>query len=139
VPRTDPPQCSPAGGEDLRSPADGSESANDANVDRPADLPVHQQSITPLVGEQEECLQSSGEAALVGPARVDPPTAFRARKKTSPEDQAFLKAEYHRNSKPSKRSYHRIVQTVSMNEKQVQIWFQNRRQQDRKRMDEARY
>ncbi|KAB5536161.1 hypothetical protein GE09DRAFT_1141598 [Coniochaeta sp. 2T2.1] len=123
MPRTDPPQCSPAGGGDLRSPADGSESANDANVDRPADLPVHQQSITPLVGEQKECLQSSGEAALVGPARVDPPTAFRARKKTSPEDQAFLKAEYHRNSKPSKRSYHRIVQTVSMNEKQVQVYY----------------
>lgn len=81
LPRADPYQCPPAGGEDLLSPADGGGFANDANVDRPADLPVSQQWTAPL-GEQKEYLQSSGEAELDGPVRVDPPTAFRRRQKT---------------------------------------------------------
>lgn len=55
------------------------------------------------------------------------------RRRTSPEDHAILEAAYQRNSKPDKAERTATVNRVSLGEKEVQIWFQNRRQNDRRK------
>ncbi|QSZ30275.1 hypothetical protein DSL72_004797 [Monilinia vaccinii-corymbosi] len=55
------------------------------------------------------------------------------RKRTSPKDQAFLEAQYKENPKPNKAARAEIVKSVRLNEKEVQIWFQNRRQINRRK------
>ncbi|KAI9367141.1 hypothetical protein BJX61DRAFT_529897 [Aspergillus egyptiacus] len=68
------------------------------------------------------------------PPRVDNKLLARQkRRRTSPEDHAILEAEYQRNPKPDKASRASIVSRVSLGEKEVQIWFQNRRQNDRRK------
>lgn len=51
----------------------------------------------------------------------------------SKEDEDILKAEYQRNQKPDKAARLEIVRRVALGEKEVQIWFQNKRQNDRRR------
>ncbi|KAJ5115413.1 hypothetical protein NUU61_001172 [Penicillium alfredii] len=68
------------------------------------------------------------------PPRVDNKLLARQkRRRTSPEDHAVLEAEYQRNPKPDKVARASIVDRVSLGEKEVQIWFQNRRQNDRRK------
>ncbi|EAW09786.1 homeobox domain-containing protein [Aspergillus clavatus NRRL 1] len=68
------------------------------------------------------------------PPRVDNKLLARQkRRRTSPEDHAILEAEYQRNPKPDKAARASIVGRVSLGEKEVQIWFQNRRQNDRRK------
>lgn len=55
------------------------------------------------------------------------------RKRTTPKDKAILEAAYDANPKPDKEARLEIVKRVVMNEKEVQIWFQNRRQNDRRK------
>ncbi|TAQ83070.1 hypothetical protein B7494_g8606 [Chlorociboria aeruginascens] len=55
------------------------------------------------------------------------------RKRTSPKDQSTLEAEYKQNPKPNKAARAEIVKKVDLNEKEVQIWFQNRRQINRRK------
>ncbi|EKV06985.1 Homeobox transcription factor, putative [Penicillium digitatum] len=68
------------------------------------------------------------------PPRVDNKLLARQkRRRTSPEDHAVLESEYQQNSKPDKAARTSIVNRVSLGEKEVQIWFQNRRQNDRRK------
>ncbi|PCH06607.1 Homeodomain [Penicillium occitanis (nom. inval.)] len=68
------------------------------------------------------------------PPRVDNKLLARQkRRRTSPEDHAILEAEYNKNPKPDKIARASIVSQVSLGEKEVQIWFQNRRQNDRRK------
>ncbi|KAJ5239530.1 hypothetical protein N7468_004149 [Penicillium chermesinum] len=68
------------------------------------------------------------------PPRVDNKLLARQkRRRTSPEDHAILEEEYQRNPKPDKVARANIVNRVSLGEKEVQIWFQNRRQNDRRK------
>ncbi|EEA26588.1 Homeobox protein yox1 [Talaromyces marneffei ATCC 18224] len=68
------------------------------------------------------------------PPRVDNKLLARQkRRRTSPEDHAVLEAEYRKNPKPDKVARASIVSQVSLGEKEVQIWFQNRRQNDRRK------
>ncbi|KAJ5132447.1 Homeodomain [Penicillium atrosanguineum] len=68
------------------------------------------------------------------PPRVDNKLLARQkRRRTSPEDHAILESEYQRNPKPDKIARTNIVNRVSLGEKEVQIWFQNRRQNDRRK------
>ncbi|OQE19931.1 hypothetical protein PENSTE_c014G04316 [Penicillium steckii] len=68
------------------------------------------------------------------PPRVDNKLLARQkRRRTSPEDHAILEAEYQKNPKPDKVARTEIVNRVSLGEKEVQIWFQNRRQNDRRK------
>ncbi|KAK3942198.1 pah4 homeobox protein encoded by the pah4 protein [Diplogelasinospora grovesii] len=55
------------------------------------------------------------------------------RKRTAAKDKAILEAAYNANAKPDKAARLDIVKRVSLNEKEVQIWFQNRRQNDRRK------
>ncbi|KAL1893239.1 hypothetical protein Cpir12675_004217 [Ceratocystis pirilliformis] len=48
-------------------------------------------------------------------------------------DKAILEGAYQANAKPDKTARLAIVRQVSMTEKEVQIWFQNRRQNDRRK------
>ncbi|KAF2126948.1 hypothetical protein P153DRAFT_368966 [Dothidotthia symphoricarpi CBS 119687] len=61
------------------------------------------------------------------------PLARQRRRRTSKEDEDVLKAEYLINSKPDKAARLDIVKKVALGEKEVQIWFQNKRQNDRRR------
>ncbi|KAI9803095.1 MAG: hypothetical protein M1833_001165 [Piccolia ochrophora] len=68
------------------------------------------------------------------PPNVDnKPLARQKRRRTSPEDQALLEREYLRNPKPDKAARMDIVSRVALGEKEVQIWFQNRRQTARRK------
>nr|OQO27639.1 hypothetical protein B0A51_04407 [Rachicladosporium sp. CCFEE 5018] len=51
----------------------------------------------------------------------------------SPEDQIALEAAYLRDPKPDKTARQELVKLVAMGEKEVQIWFQNRRQSSRRK------
>ncbi|KAJ0162611.1 hypothetical protein CTA2_4281 [Colletotrichum tanaceti] len=55
------------------------------------------------------------------------------RKRTAAKDKSILEAAYIGNPKPDKAARLDIVKRVSLNEKEVQIWFQNRRQNDRRK------
>ncbi|RDW78173.1 hypothetical protein BP5796_06025 [Coleophoma crateriformis] len=56
------------------------------------------------------------------------------RKRTSPEDQLVLEGFYKQNPKPNKAARAEILKDVKgMNEKEIQIWFQNRRQIHRRK------
>ncbi|KAF1836310.1 hypothetical protein BDW02DRAFT_567200 [Decorospora gaudefroyi] len=59
--------------------------------------------------------------------------ARQKRRRTSKEDEDVLKAEYLKNPKPDKTARLEIVSKVALGEKEVQIWFQNKRQNDRRR------
>ncbi|EMD90382.1 hypothetical protein COCC4DRAFT_127765 [Bipolaris maydis ATCC 48331] len=59
--------------------------------------------------------------------------ARQKRRRTSKEDEDILKSEYLKNPKPSKTARLEIVKKVALGEKEVQIWFQNKRQNDRRR------
>ncbi|KAF2262862.1 hypothetical protein CC78DRAFT_534505 [Lojkania enalia] len=61
------------------------------------------------------------------------PLARQKRRRTSKEDEEILKAEYQKNPKPDKAARIEIVSKVALSEKEVQIWFQNKRQNDRRR------
>ncbi|KAF1986470.1 hypothetical protein K402DRAFT_355898 [Aulographum hederae CBS 113979] len=56
------------------------------------------------------------------------PLVRQKRKRTSAEDQAILETEFLRNPRPDRASRISIVKRVALGEKEVQIWFQNRRQ-----------
>lgn len=51
----------------------------------------------------------------------------------SPEDHNILEHEYMRNPKPDKAARVEIVKKVKLSEKEVQIWFQNKRQSTRRK------
>ncbi|KAF5515195.1 MBF complex negative regulatory component yox1 [Colletotrichum siamense] len=55
------------------------------------------------------------------------------RKRTAAKDKSILENAYLANPKPDKAARLDIVKRVSLNEKEVQIWFQNRRQNDRRK------
>ncbi|KAK7755268.1 hypothetical protein SLS62_002773 [Diatrype stigma] len=55
------------------------------------------------------------------------------RKRTTTQDKAILESAYNANPKPDKAARLDIVKRVTLNEKEVQIWFQNRRQNDRRK------
>ncbi|TEA09781.1 MBF complex negative regulatory component yox1 [Colletotrichum sidae] len=55
------------------------------------------------------------------------------RKRTAAKDKTVLENAYIENPKPDKAARLDIVKRVSLNEKEVQIWFQNRRQNDRRK------
>ncbi|OAQ72751.1 homeobox transcription factor [Pochonia chlamydosporia 170] len=55
------------------------------------------------------------------------------RKRTAAKDKMVLEEAYRNNPKPDKQARQDIVDRVSLNEKEVQIWFQNRRQNDRRK------
>ncbi|KPI43332.1 uncharacterized protein AB675_7067 [Cyphellophora attinorum] len=55
------------------------------------------------------------------------------RKRTSAADQVTLEAAYLSNSKPDKDERAAIVSQVDMTKKEVEVWFQNRRQKDNRR------
>ncbi|KAL9103539.1 MAG: hypothetical protein Q9163_001417 [Psora crenata] len=68
-----------------------------------------------------------------GPSIDNQRLARQKRRRTSPEDHAILEAEYERNPKPDKLARQEIVKRVALGEKEVQIWFQNRRQMTRRK------
>ncbi|KAI0008692.1 hypothetical protein F4779DRAFT_585775 [Xylariaceae sp. FL0662B] len=105
--------------------ADGSYSAGDN--DRPRPRHVHQ--------EAEHAEPSHvAEGRPTGPRPHGQERGpIRSKKRISPRDKDVLEAAYQQNSSPSKNTRLRIMQRVSMDEKQIQIWFHNRRQADRRR------
>ncbi|KAK5124711.1 hypothetical protein LTR85_001424 [Meristemomyces frigidus] len=68
------------------------------------------------------------------PPNADDRTLGRQkRKRTCAADQEVLEAAYKRDPKPDKAARLEIVKLVSLGEKEVQIWFQNRRQSSRRK------
>ncbi|RSM16462.1 hypothetical protein CEP52_000166 [Fusarium oligoseptatum] len=83
---------------------------------------VTPQSLPPLV-----------DASVPRPAPETEKHPKGKRKRTAAKDKMILEEAYSNNPKPDKQARLEIVQRVSLNEKEVQIWFQNRRQNDRRK------
>ncbi|KUI66608.1 Homeobox protein YOX1 [Cytospora mali] len=105
-----------------------------------------QQQQSGNTGQAPSSPQSKADSAVhvdETPERVDPDSSFQSnsserhpkgkRKRTAAKDKAILEAAYNANPKPDKAARLDIVKRVSLNEKEVQIWFQNRRQNDRRK------
>ncbi|KAL8704992.1 MAG: hypothetical protein Q9201_001889 [Fulgogasparrea decipioides] len=60
-------------------------------------------------------------------------TARQKRRRTSPEDQTTLEAAFKDNPKPDKAARAELASKVSLSEKEISIWFQNKRQVSRRR------
>ncbi|KAI5797494.1 hypothetical protein DFH27DRAFT_106013 [Peziza echinospora] len=60
--------------------------------------------------------------------------ARRRRRRTSQHDQAILEEEYRRCDRPDKARRREIAKMVEMGDKEVQIWFQNKRQSARRKL-----
>ncbi|KAL7266319.1 Homeobox protein yox1 [Rhizina undulata] len=68
------------------------------------------------------------------PPSIDNATlARRRRRRTSAHDQAILEDEYRKCDRPDKPKRKEITSRVQMGEKEVQIWFQNKRQSTRRK------
>ncbi|CCF32745.1 hypothetical protein CH063_05074 [Colletotrichum higginsianum] len=84
-------------------------------------------------------LTQTPDLALSSHAKIDVSTPDSEkhpkgkRKRTAAKDKSILEAAYIGNPKPDKAARLDIVKRVSLNEKEVQIWFQNRRQNDRRK------
>ncbi|KAI1857293.1 uncharacterized protein JN550_013319 [Neoarthrinium moseri] len=79
-------------------------------------------------------LESSFQLESGYPAQADTEKHPKGkRKRTTTQDKAILEAAYNANPKPDKAVRLDLVKRVSLNEKEVQIWFQNRRQNDRRK------
>ncbi|KAF6844419.1 homeobox transcription factor [Colletotrichum musicola] len=95
----------------------------------PAALPVPSSTDTP----------SGGRSTSTDVLKADVSTAESEkhprgkRKRTAAKDKTILENAYLANPKPDKTARLDIVKRVSLNEKEVQIWFQNRRQNDRRK------
>ncbi|KAH7385927.1 hypothetical protein BKA66DRAFT_415568 [Pyrenochaeta sp. MPI-SDFR-AT-0127] len=87
-----------------------------------------------LTGQLAFLVHSPETVANHMPPEVDNKALARQkRRRTSKEDEDVLKAEYLKNQKPDKAARLEIVRRVALGEKEVQIWFQNKRQNDRRR------
>ncbi|PHH74093.1 hypothetical protein CDD80_3314 [Ophiocordyceps camponoti-rufipedis] len=75
----------------------------------------------------------TGDASEQGPDGDAAKHPKGRRKRTAAKDKVILEEAYQSNPKPDKQARLAIVQRVTLNEKEVQIWFQNRRQNDRRK------
>ncbi|ERS97236.1 CAMK protein kinase [Sporothrix schenckii ATCC 58251] len=82
--------------------------------------------------ENDEYGEDSRVEELPGSEARATSRPIRRRKSTSQLNRQLLETEYLWNPRPSNADYIRILQTVSMDKKQLQVWFQNRRQRDRR-------
>ncbi|KAM0512255.1 hypothetical protein ACHAPE_009071 [Trichoderma viride] len=109
-----------------------------ADLDRQHQHELHQQHLrhvsSPSPVRTSEPIPGLAQSAL--PA-VSSPTSDKhpkgKRKRTATKDKMILEEAYSINPKPDKQARLEIVNRVSLNEKEVQIWFQNRRQNDRRK------
>ncbi|KAL7935224.1 hypothetical protein V8C35DRAFT_298850 [Trichoderma chlorosporum] len=103
-----------------------------------ADLDLHHQHLrhvsSPSPIRTSEYMPGLAQSAL---PTVSSPTTDKhpkgKRKRTATKDKLILEEAYSINPKPDKQARLEIVNRVSLNEKEVQIWFQNRRQNDRRK------
>ncbi|ROT40100.1 hypothetical protein SODALDRAFT_332262 [Sodiomyces alkalinus F11] len=77
--------------------------------------------------------EQSGPEIISSKSKVEKQHPRGKRKRTAARDKHILEAAYQVNPKPDKASRCELVESVSLNEKEVQIWFQNRRQNDRRK------
>ncbi|KAJ0121547.1 homeobox domain-containing protein [Diaporthe amygdali] len=112
----------------------------------PAPLPGSSQQQNESTGNASSSPHSTADSAVhidETQDKVDADSSFQSnsserhpkgkRKRTAAKDKAILEAAYNANPKPDKAARLDIVKRVSLNEKEVQIWFQNRRQNDRRK------
>ncbi|OAA49359.1 homeobox transcription factor [Metarhizium rileyi] len=85
-----------------------------------------------------QSMSSTGDESPVPGAEMEKHPKGK-RKRTAAKDKMILEEAYRSNPKPDKQARQEIVDRVSLNEKEVQacpqsiIWFQNRRQNDRRK------
>ncbi|KAK0657516.1 hypothetical protein B0T16DRAFT_61944 [Cercophora newfieldiana] len=112
-------------------------SASSSPPSRSAELSSHSHD-RPSSSASDHALPSSS-ALLPSDTLLPTPSADSERhpkgkrKRTAAKDKAILEEAYAANPKPDKAARLAIVNRVSLNEKEVQIWFQNRRQNDRRK------
>ncbi|KAH4947039.1 hypothetical protein HBH74_046410 [Parastagonospora nodorum] len=100
----------------------------------PAQSAIGRRDVPSTPGALAFLVHSQETVANKMPPDVDNKAIARQRRRrTSKEDEDILKAEYLKNPKPDKAARLEIIAKVALGEKEVQIWFQNRRQNDRRR------
>ncbi|GAA5835233.1 hypothetical protein JCM3766R1_006909 [Sporobolomyces carnicolor] len=63
---------------------------------------------------------------------VENPLIPKRRRRTSPTELAILEEEYQRNPRPDQPERAKIAQRLGMTNRSIQVWYQNRRQKDKK-------
>ncbi|KAF2429141.1 hypothetical protein EJ08DRAFT_650568 [Tothia fuscella] len=109
----------------MNSPPSSEESENGLEQIQSTSSPIEQLS---FVNHSPEQIRDSTAADA-----ENKNNSRQKRRRTSPEDQRILEEEFQRNSKPDKTARMAIVTRVALGEKEVQIWFQNRRQNSRRK------
>ncbi|KAM9880763.1 homeobox transcription factor [Verticillium dahliae] len=114
---------------DIMTPMEQSPSSSPSASDRIS--PNNSQSeIPPATPKAQVQVEAPLDAAT---SATDEKHPKGKRKRTAAKDKTILEEAYQTNPKPDKTARHDIVQRVSLTEKEVQIWFQNRRQNDRRK------
>ncbi|KAL2165524.1 hypothetical protein VTH06DRAFT_825 [Thermothelomyces fergusii] len=128
------PETSPQSSPQASSQASQASSrASPAPAASPADS-LQSSATTPAASQPSA--QSGPDSASPSATRADRskgqhPKAKRNR--TSPADKAVLMQAYKQNPQPSQDEIAEITSRVSMSKQAVRIWFQNRRQNDRRK------
>ncbi|KAI0003992.1 hypothetical protein F4779DRAFT_634173 [Xylariaceae sp. FL0662B] len=114
-----------------------------ASAPAPAPAPIHENQNTSRYIHSQYINSESPAMSFESSFRLEPGFLTHSiesekhpkgkRKRTTIQDKSILEAAYNSNPKPDKAARLDIVSRVSLNEKEVQIWFQNRRQNDRRK------
>ncbi|KAL2198936.1 hypothetical protein P885DRAFT_75346 [Corynascus similis CBS 632.67] len=94
------------------------------------------ESSTTTPGAPQQSPQTNSDSASPSATREDRPRGQHPkgkRNRTSPADKAVLMQAYNQNPQPSQDEIADITSRVSMSKQAVRIWFQNRRQNDRRK------
>ncbi|KAL2174662.1 uncharacterized protein P884DRAFT_208338 [Thermothelomyces heterothallicus CBS 202.75] len=94
------------------------------------------QSSATTPGASQQSPQTNSDSASPSATREDRPKSQHPkgkRNRTSPADKAVLMQAYKQNPQPSQDEIAEITSRVSMSKQAVRIWFQNRRQNDRRK------
>lgn len=109
------------------SPGNSSRDSQDGNISQDMSQDMSQDSIN-----DSNLSQASNQSSFLSMQNRGVRDAPRKRRRTTPHELEVLEAEFSKNNRPGKTDRERIAKLTSMDEKAVQVWFQNKRQSHRR-------
>jgi len=88
-------------------------------------------AIPPMLFAASNSPPAANDQTLLQSVKSQP--SLRKRRRTTSQELAILEDEYTKNPRPGKLDRERICKTLNWESKTLQIWFQNRRQSQRKK------
>lgn len=94
---------------------------------------------TPLPARAAVTAATSMDGTNAAPSTASSGTQGKRRRRTSPQELQILEEAYKVNALPSSEERIRLSQRTGMSPRAVQIWFQNKRQTEKRRLNQAMY